>query len=238
MLGLSDPALLAGGSAFLLLFSVRLALQALLRSLPLSQEETAPRIAAGLSALLIVGSAQWLGAEPGLFCLVCYLLADTAGAAFFGPWLRAEILVHHAVTAACAIMTLSVLKGSAEAVAIAVPCSITLLMMELVNPFLHLLWILHKEKAAAGLAAWLLAPLAAATVALYAYLRVWGCCSVALTVWHCDWAVLGRWAPGIMGMIAALMGMQLWWFYLLCKMVLRAAQGSKSAAPVPVREKR
>ena len=158
-----------------------------------------------------------------------YVVADTVSSLVFGPALRAEILLHHAITGTLPIACCFYLIGGcrdgqawaplAFAPSIA-PMARMLLLMELSNPFLHAAWVTGKEEGMAPYQ-WLVLPWAVPGVlGTFLWFRVaegWRCLQYAVS--HAS--VLLHWHTPVCCALAVLFALQVWWFYLLCATVAR-----------------
>ena len=212
------PILLASTLPPLLLAATRY----LLRGSPLLLD-TPPRIAASACAILILLFLTLCGPLPGAVSFVSYLLADLAAGLLVPPPVRAEMWAHHALCVGISAAGIAIMaRGAPGERAAAESSTVTLLWMEGVNPFLHGLWLATREPALSGRVPRAgKGALAAALLALYAWLRVAGCARVAAAVWSQHWGVLGAPAPLYFALVAALSAMQVYWFGLLASMVYK-----------------
>ena len=187
--------------------------------------ESASRACAALSSALVCAHTLAAGELAGASAYFGYLAADTLSSLALGPALRAEILVHHLATGAlCVLAAASFLEpGAPPALAAPIaPLARALLLMEASNPFMHAAWVAEKEEALRPWR-WAVLPWAVPGVlATFLWFRVvQGARALQYALGL--GAVLGGWLASVVGCVALLLALQLWWYYLLCGMVLRTA---------------
>ena len=195
-----------------------------------SKKETPGRMAATLSTFLIVGVAQGMDLPHGVTSFLSYMLADTLCSLLFGPSLDLLMFLHHAV---CIFISLAYFHAHGHGVTPEVVESVpmTLLLMEVSNPFLHASIIVDGEEAYQPWKALVLPVSGPGLLLTFFWFRVIQCPRCIPIVWQhrADFAPMGEVYTAC---LAGLSGMQLFWFWKILKRAL-FSEPKKSWATSP-----
>lgn len=186
-----------------------------------TRSESCSRVAAAVSSALVCLLTLRAGEAAGTASYFGYLLSDTAASFAIGPRLRPEILLHHVLTGALCLAAGGFLVAEPLALAPQVsPLVRGLLLMEASNPFMHAAWVADKEPDTGyrrAIQCWAVP----GVLGSFFWLRVvgaWRCLGHAAALG----GALAGWHAPVVGAVAALGGLQVWWFQLLLAMVLRS----------------
>ena len=207
-------------------FTVRFFLQG---SSLLAHGESSSRVCAALCAALVCAFTLAGGELRGTAAYAGYVVADTVSALWHGPLLRLEILVHHAVTLALCLLAFSFLTPASAPLALPaaiVPLTRALLLMEASNPFLHASWIADREKRLRPYRLAILSWSVPGVLSTFLWFRVvqgWAC--VRLTQGIAG--TLGAWYGVVQASVLTLLALQVYWYWMLLRMLVRVLLGQK-----------
>ena len=197
----------------------------------LTRGESSSRVCAALCAALVCAFTLAGGELRGTAAYAGYVLADTVSAHWHGPPLRLEIQVHHAVTLALCLLAFSFLTPASAPLALPaaiVPLTRALLLMEASNPFLHASWIADREERLRPYRLAILSCSVPGVLAAFLWFRIvqgWACVGLAQGIA----GTLGAWYGVVQASVLTLLGLQIYWYWLLVRMVARALLGQKGA---------
>jgi len=177
--------------------------------------ESPSRVAASISAIIVVLSTLYSTREGGA-CFLGYVASDTMCSLIFGPRLKVEILAHHAASVLLSIVGLSIF----DEIPALNPLGRKLLLMEVVNPCTHALWLTSRERELAALKPTLFLQ-AFTTLLLFFWYRVVASAQVTFhtLTWMLSESKIEILVPLVL--VATISTLQVYWFYRLCALTLK-----------------